>query len=186
MNAVWLSSVLSAAGLQVQEVSGWQTRGRPYTFGPVRGVLCHDTVSCADGGPDPSLQTIIRGRLPPDPDPLPGPLAHLLLGRDAVFHVVAAGFCNHAGAGQWHGIMNGNTSFIGIEAENNGVDEPWPDELMSAYAQGCAAILTHIGASVTMCAGHKEYALPVGRKIDPDFDMDNFRQRVAAYMGGGS
>jgi hypothetical protein len=33
-----------------------------------------------------------------------------------------------------------------------------------------------------MCVGHKEYALPAGRKIDPSFDMIAFRLKVAAFM----
>ena len=35
-----------------------------------------------------------------------------------------------------------------------------------------------------MCCGHKEYALPKGRKPDPTFDMDDFRAQVAAIMAG--
>jgi Putative peptidoglycan binding domain len=35
-----------------------------------------------------------------------------------------------------------------------------------------------------MCCGHKEYALPVGRKPDPTFDMGDFRLQVAAIMAG--
>jgi hypothetical protein len=35
-----------------------------------------------------------------------------------------------------------------------------------------------------MCVGHKEYALPPGRKIDPAFNMVAFRQKVAAFMQG--
>src|SRR5262249_23708157 len=34
------------------------------------------------------------------------------------------------------------------------------------------------------CAGHKEYALPKGRKDDPDFDMNAFRLSVAAIVDG--
>ena len=35
-----------------------------------------------------------------------------------------------------------------------------------------------------MCAGHKEYALPHGRKDDPNFDMVMFRKDVAKLMLG--
>ena len=35
-----------------------------------------------------------------------------------------------------------------------------------------------------MACGHKEYALPVGRKNDPTFDMNDFRLQVAAIMSG--
>ena len=37
-----------------------------------------------------------------------------------------------------------------------------------------------------MCCGHKEYALPPGRKTDPTFDMDDFRFKVGLIMSGGA
>lgn len=179
-NATWLAVVLRDAGCKVLELAGWQTRGRPGGFGPVEGVLCHDTAARKGSK---ALGEVLHGRLPPDPNPLPGPLAHLYLGRDCVFTVVAAGRCNHAGPGRWQGVTSGNTHFIGIEAENDGLaDDPWPDAMIEEYARGCAAILRHIGADPIMCGGHKEYALPAGRKVDPSFDMVAFRLKVAAFM----
>jgi hypothetical protein len=56
---------------------------------------------------------------------------------------------------------------------------------MDAYKRGVAAILKKLGADASMCAGHKEYALPPGRKTDPDFDMGKFRADVDALMKGG-
>lgn len=47
-----------------------------------------------------------------------------------------------------------------------------------------AAILKHIGRSAEFCCGHKEYALPKGRKPDPLFDMDAFRSSVAGIVSG--
>jgi hypothetical protein len=177
-NATWLASALRGAGCKVTELAGWQTRGRPGAFGPVKGILCHHTAGPRVGNA-PSLGIITNGR----PD-LPGPLSHLHLARDGTFSVIAAGRCNHAGPGEWHGVISGNTNFIGIEAENVGDGtDPWPAEQMEAYAKGCAAILSHIGAPAIMCAGHKEYAQPHGRKIDPSFDMTAFRSMVTAYMG---
>lgn len=177
MNAIWLGDVLRGAGFDPTELAGWQTAGRPGGFGPAQGILCHHTAGPLTGNA-PSLQTVVNGR----PD-LPGPLAHLHLARDGTYTVVAAGRCNHAGMGSWQGVTFGNTYFIGIEAENAGTDEdPWPDVQYEAYAKGCAAILNHIGADVIMCAGHKEYALPPGRKCDPSFEMDAFRDKVSAYM----
>ena len=35
-----------------------------------------------------------------------------------------------------------------------------------------------------MCCGHREYALPHGRKDDPTFNMNDFRAQVAAIMAG--
>lgn len=173
----WLADVLRASGCTVQEIAGWQTRGRA-EMGAVRGVLCHHTAGPKSGNA-PSLNLIVHGR----PD-LAGPLSHLHLARDGTLSVIAAGRCNHAGAGTWHGVTTGNSSFIGIEAENMGTAaDPWPDVQMEAYARGVAAILKHIGAGPEMCVGHKEYALPHGRKIDPSFDMTAFRQRVGQFMG---
>ncbi len=176
---VWLPDVLKDAGLKVAEVPGWETRGRS-EMGPVRGVMCHHTAGPLNGNM-PSLGIVRDGR-----NDLPGPLSQLCLGRDGTFFVVAAGRANHAGRGEYKGITSGNSSFIGIEAENTGLDNdsPWPEVQMDAYARGCAAILSHVGAGAIMCCGHKEFGLPRGRKIDPNFDMDAFRQAVSGSMDG--
>jgi N-acetylmuramoyl-L-alanine amidase-like protein/putative peptidoglycan binding protein len=178
----WLPEVLEDAGLKVVEQPGWRTRGRG-DVGIIRGVMCHHTAGPSDGIM-PSLDIVINGR----PD-LPGPLAQLCLGRDGTFFVVAAGRANHAGEGQWQGIATGNSSFIGIEAENTGYAtgpqaDPWPPIQLDAYRRGVAALLKKIGADALMCCGHKEYALPAGRKCDPVFDMSEFRRQVAAIMAG--
>ena len=179
----WLADVLLAAGLKVAEQPGWKNRGRG-DVGPIKGVICHHTAGPKTGNM-PSLGTVINGR----PD-LAGPLSQLCLGRDGTYYVVAAGRCNHAGVGNWQGFTNGNANFIGIEAENTGfktganADFPWPDVQMDAYRRGVAAILKKIRANAIMAAGHKEYALPLGRKNDPTFDMNEFRSQVAAIMAG--
>jgi peptidoglycan hydrolase-like protein with peptidoglycan-binding domain len=142
--------------------------------------MCHHTATNAPGNM-PSLRLLIEGR-----SDLAGPLAQLGLGRDGTFYIIAAGRANHAGAGQWEGIATGNSSFIGIEAENDGVNESWPAVQMDAYQRGVAAILKKIGAGANMCCGHKEYASPQGRKTDPDFDMPAFRREVAAFLSGKS
>lgn len=100
--------------------------------------------------------------------------------------MIAAGRCNHAGKGSWKGVANGNSNFIGIEAQNTGLpnDFPWPIVQIDAYHHGVAAILKHINQTSDFCAGHKEYATPHGRKSDPDFDMGVFRSTVAAIMKG--
>jgi peptidoglycan hydrolase-like protein with peptidoglycan-binding domain len=176
----WLAQVLVDAGLKVAEQPGWKDRGRG-DVGPIKGVISHHTAGSKNGNM-PSLRVITEGR-----DDLPGPLAQLGLGRDGSYFVVAAGRCNHAGAGNWQGTSTGNTNFIGIEAENTGLpDDPWPLIQMDAYRRGVAAILQKIRANPIMCAGHKEYALPHGRKDDPSFDMNDFRMQVAAIMSGNA
>jgi hypothetical protein len=176
----WLSDVLVNAGLKVAEQPNWQDRGHG-DVGTLRGVVCHHTAGPLTGNM-PSLGVVTNGR----PD-LSGPLAQLCLGRDGTYYVVAAGRAYHAGPGSWQGITTGNTNFLGIEAENTGFTngpnaDPWPSVQMDAYRRGVAAILTRISASAMMCCGHKEYA--PGRKIDPTFDMDDFRRQVAAIIGG--
>lgn len=175
----WLEQVLLDAGLKVAPVQGWLERGHG-DMGEVMGVMCHHT-----GGPPngnmASLDTVISGR----PD-LSGPLAQLALGRDGGYYVIAAGRCYHAGEGIWQGIRYGNSCFIGIEAENTGrADDPWPHVQIDAYQRGVAAILKRLQRNAMYCVGHKEYALPKGRKPDPaGIDMDDFRRKVGAILDG--
>jgi hypothetical protein len=175
----WMRDRLLEAGLKVAEVPGWQVRGRA-EMGTVRGVMVHHT-----GGPRvgnmPSLGTLQHGR----PD-LPGPLCNLGLGRDGAFYLVAAGRANHAGEGLWRGVTTGNSSFIGIEAENTGGanDTPWPVVQRDALVRGCAALLESIGAGPEWVVGHREYALPAGRKPDPLIDLHALRRDVATALAG--
>ncbi|MCU0868589.1 MAG: N-acetylmuramoyl-L-alanine amidase [Burkholderiales bacterium] len=176
----WMPAVLEAAGLKVAEEPGWRTRGHG-DMGDVKGVLCHHTGGARTGNM-PSLRVVVTGRAD-----LPGPLSQLCLGRDGTWYVVAAGRCFHAGAGRWRDETRGNTSFIGVEAENTGrADDPWPEVQMDAYRRGVAALLRHLGRSADWCVGHKEFALPVGRKPDPSFDMPAFREAVARWMADPS
>lgn len=179
----WMPSVLKAAGLKVALVDGWQDRGRG-DMGRIAGVLCHHTAGAAEGNM-PSLGVLVDGRAATGTTPaLAGPLAQLGLGRDGTYYVIAAGRCNHAGRGQWNGVATGNTSFIGIEAENTGLGQAWPPVQFEAYWRGVAALLMHEGLDAFCCAGHKEYALPPRRKMDPSFDMEDFRAKVAQVIAG--
>jgi peptidoglycan hydrolase-like protein with peptidoglycan-binding domain len=170
---------MQSAGLKVALVPGWEERGRGDVH-EILGVICHHTGGQRHGNM-PSLRTLVDGR-----SDLRGPLAQLGLGRDGTYYVIAAGRCNHAGAGIWNGVSNGNSNFIGIEAENTGGsdDFPWPAVQMDAYHRGVAAILKHVGQSARGCAGHREYARPIGRKKDPIFDMEHFRSAVSGILEG--
>lgn len=176
---IWMPEVLLSAKLKVALVDGWEERGTR-DVDRILGTLCHHTGGRPDGNM-PALHTLVHGR-----SGLAGPLAQLGLGRDGTFYVVAAGRANHAGSGVWRGVTTGNGSFIGIEAENTGKanDQPWPAIQIDAYQRGVAALLARLGLSADACAGHKEYALPRGRKVDPSFDMLGFRANVAAIMEG--
>jgi hypothetical protein len=178
----WLAQVLRNAGLTVVEIDGWQSRGHG-DMAKIQGALLHHTAEQIDSDTKPVLKVLTEGRpASPGVKPLSGPLCHLALGQDGIYYVIAAGAAYHAGPGNWRGVTDGNAHFIGIEAENNGIGEAWPDVQLDAFARGCAAIAKFCSFGVDMVAGHKEYALPHGRKIDPNFDMGAFRQRVAGFM----
>lgn len=170
--ATWIAQKLRGYGVNVVEVAGWQTRGSE-TFNP-RGVVCHHTA----GGPGeaPSLKICINGR-----SDLPGPLANIVLGRSGTAYVIAAGRANHAGTGGYRGLT-GNSSVFGIEAENNGIGEPWPAAQVDAYVKIVAALCDGANINADMVCGHKEWA--PSRKVDPrGIDMNDFRNSVRAAIG---
>lgn len=177
----WLPGVLRKAGLTVVEIKGWQDRGHG-DMGKIKGAMIHHTAEKIDDDKKPALELLTNGRKAgKGVKALLGPLCNLGQGQDGVFYMIAAGLAWHAGPGLWQGISTGNGSFIGIEPENNGLGEAWPPIQIECLARGSATILRYINAPVIMCVGHKEYALPKGRKIDPNFDMVSFRKMIAGY-----
>jgi hypothetical protein len=170
-----LASVLRAAGSAVVEAPGWQTRGRAWSSKP-HGFIAHHT-----GGGDnvaASVALVRDGR-----SDLPGPLSQFVLTPAGEWHIIAAGRSNHAGPGRWQGITSGNSEMLGCEAMNRGDGKDvWEIEQMNSYARGAAALAEHFGFPALNVCGHKEWALPKGRKIDPTFDMPAFRTLVADIM----
>ena len=166
---------LTASGIEVHFEPGWQQRGRPGSFDP-RGVVCHHTATSRQAPGDyPSLGIVRDGR-----SDLPGPLAQFGLGRSGRVLVIAAGKANHAGPGGFRGL-SGNNSVWGIEAENDGVGQPWGDAQLDAYVRLAAALARHTGFGADMVAAHREWN--PRDKIDPTgIDMDDFRARVAAVL----
>lgn len=176
-----LPSILRAAGLTVVEVDGWRTRGRPAStggFDPV-GCLVHHTATSRASSDEAVVRLLVGGR-----SDLPGPLCHLGLARDGTVYVIAAGRANHAGEARSSGSVaagDGNSLYIGIEAFNDGRGEPWPAVQYDAYVLLAAVLSVKVtGNSVNTVRGHKETS--VTGKVDPLFDMDGFRRRVAATM----
>ena len=171
---LWIPQVLRDAGLTVYEEEGWETRGTG-TFDPI-GVMWHHTATPPSWSSRQLTNLLVRGHAS-----LRGPLCQLQLNRDGVYIVIAAGRGNHAGNGSWPTIRLGNTQTIGIEAANDGVGEPWPQEQVDAYIIGTAALLKYMGQPVQNVLGHKEWA--PSRKIDPrGLDMDEMRSKVQAVL----
>lgn len=182
MKDVGLVAHLRKWGLKVEEKDGWRHRGRPYNFYP-KAIIAHHTASGAQSGNFASEGIVTSGR-----SDLPGPLCQVLLGRDGTVKLIADGYSNHAGYGGPRAGMpenQGNTYSIGIEAENNGVGEPWGKAQLNAYYRLCAALLVWIGQNdARQVIGHKEWA--PGRKIDPaGIDMNRFRAQVQLALQQG-
>lgn len=174
MRHLWLPHVARQAGLTVVEHTGWASRGQD--AGDVRVIVAHHTATPAVAPGDlPTLDILLHGR----PD-LPGPLCHYGLSRSGVVHVIAAGKANHAGKGRWASVTT-SINTLGIEAEHSGVG-PWPAVQLDAYDRLVAAILRHCDLPVARFCGHKEWALPPGRKTDPSFDMAAARRRVGLLL----
>jgi hypothetical protein len=90
--------------------------------------------------------------------------------------VITDGRANHAGAGAWPWIDDGNGELVGLELENDGLGEPWTPGLMAIAVKVAARLCTVLGVELVL--GHKEWA--PGRKPDPSFDMHAFRTAVTA------
>lgn len=173
---IWLTGlakVIARSGYPVVEVPGWETRGYGGGLDALEGIVCHHTaMPWTRSGDYPSLAVVRDGR-----SDVPGPLCNLGLGRSGTWYVVAAGRANHAGRVRDQRFSNPRS--IGIEAEAAGTGDPrdWPAVQMDSYARGVAALMAADGIPAK---GHKEVCDPVGRKIDPSFDMNAFRSRVSA------
>lgn len=170
-----LDKVLSDAGLRVVTAGGWKTRGyKNMGLSSVRGIVLHHTATAwtkaNEGDSYPSYTVVKDGRAD-----LPGPLAQLGLGRDGTWYVLAAGYANHVGTAA---VGETNSVCLGIEAEASGTGDKrdWPTVQYDAYVTGVRALYDHYGAN--FIKGHKEVALPKGRKSDPSFDMVKFRDAV--------
>jgi LysM repeat protein len=174
----WMKDALRKNGLKVKAVAGWASRGRPFSFSP-RAVVFHHTASRRTSGPAPSLGVCVKGRAD-----VPGPLCHLMIGRDGTVFLVAAGRANHAGlGGPFRNIPEDsmNSFAIGVEVENDGVGERWSKELLEVCDRVFATLLVGLRRTPSWLIGHKEWA--PGRKIDPgNLEMGEYRRRVRAEI----
>lgn len=175
-----LDRVAKSTGRPVELVDGWETHGHG-PMNSVKSIICHHTAGPNNGKNYPSYNTVRNGR-----PGLPGPLAQLGIGRDGTIYVFGAGVAYHAG--KVTSTKYNNWNALGIEAENNGTGEKWGDELMESYVLLVRALIDEFKLPLSAVLGHKEVCKPRGRKIDPNFDMDEFRAAVKRgywKKGGG-
>lgn len=184
---LWLPDKLAEWGVPYQLVDGWERRGADDIDARIV-VGHHDAFRSSIPG-----DAVVRGMVNGRPD-LAGPLCNLWIDDDwdltaepgdPIVYVIASGRSNNAGAGTWAG-WSGNPRTVGIEARNNGLGEIWSARMRYVYELCSAAVLDGLGQPASMWCGHKEYARPLGRKIDPaGIDCNDFRDRVAALLASG-
>ncbi len=163
-----LAAVLRAAGLDVTEQDGWQTRAR--SSGGFDGnrpwcIMWHHAASA----PGASTESVANYASYGD---TATPVCNLVLGRAGDVIVCAAGATNTNGSGGPIAMSRGtvpadqmNTHAIGIEAVNTGVGEPWPQAQIDAYFAINNALAAAYGLDPADCCTHNVWA--PGRKIDP-------------------
>lgn len=174
-------------GVETLTLKGWATRGSS-NFKPT--IVLDHWIAGARGakpGTRPGLSIVRDGH-----GSLPGPLCQVYLGRAGEAVTVAAGRANHAGYGYWKGVT-GNTGSAGIEAEAAD-NSDWTEEMKKSYPLVNIAILFamwekgHISwnqIASNRVAGHSEFALPKGRKVDINgYTMSDMRSQVAALIPG--
>lgn len=163
----WLPDVLRAAGLEVVEYAGWEARARgsgPYAPDQPSCVMWHHTATVTSPESDAYAMCEASDN---------APVANLLITREGVVWVLAAGATNTNGAGGPYMLSDGvvvpvdsmNTWAVGMEMANDGLGEVWPQRQVDAAFAASNAILRTIGRSLANCLTHYEWA-PT-RKIDP-------------------
>jgi hypothetical protein len=176
-----LGKVLRDAGLDVVEIPGWSSRGRPASTGSFdpRGNLWHHTGGPADGLEYARWLALV-GR-----SDLPAPLCQVSVGRDGTMYLCAAGRANHAGSAKAAGPVpggDGNALYLGWECQNTG-GEGWSTAQYDAMVTAAAATSKHYGWAAVANRAHRETSLT--GKWDPGLlDMDKFRADIADRMEG--
>lgn len=159
-----MANVLRAAGVNVVEVDGWQTRARSsggYADGRPTCVMWHHTASQASPAND--VAYIISADT--------APISNLYLARDGTAHVCAAGASNTNGKGGPFNVSRGtvpadrmNEFAVSIEMANSGVGEPWPQIQIDAAFRASLALTDYLGLLPTDVGTHVAWT---SRKIDP-------------------
>jgi N-acetylmuramoyl-L-alanine amidase len=91
----------------------------------------------------------------------------------------------HSGYSSWKGKFNVNDYSIGIEVLNNGDGKDnWTQSQYNSLAKLTAYLIKKYDIKLDNVIGHKDIALPLGRKIDPadNFDWNLFKNKVRYYL----
>lgn len=170
---------LRAAGLKVVELPGWETFSADSRSFTPYGVMNHHTASSAGSLSDSKLAMLVREHKS----------YNILVGRDGVVFMIAAGRMWHAGRGMGEvaersrlgmapegyaksaGTTNGNTFYYGVSIANAGTRhkdgsevEPVPEEQWEALVIVNAVLQKFLGhTNANTSIHHREWT---SRKVD--------------------
>lgn len=124
-------------------------------------------------------------------DPSADVSSHYVVGKDGtiVQSVPDGKRAWHAGESSFKGRDDVNDFSIGIEIVNLGDGrDPYPDAQYEALADLVAWLMKTYGVPMDRITGHRDVALPRGRKSDPsdNFDRDRLRSMVQARLDGAA
>ncbi|MFZ4261391.1 N-acetylmuramoyl-L-alanine amidase [Sphingobacterium sp. HJSM2_6] len=110
-----------------------------------------------------------------------GVSSHYVIGRDGQIVQMVNDYyrAHHAGAGKWGNDTDLNSSSIGIELDNNGTTDPWPEVQITALVQLLKYLKESYKIPQANFIGHMDYA-PT-RKNDPS----RFPWKTLADQGFG-
>lgn len=93
--------------------------------------------------------------------------SHYVIGRDGKIVQMVNDYlrAHHAGGGMWGNDTDLNSSSIGIELDNNGTTDPWPEEQIDALIKLLDYLKDAYRIPQANFIGHMDYA--PARKIDP-------------------
>ncbi|WP_225874831.1 N-acetylmuramoyl-L-alanine amidase [Pedobacter hiemivivus] len=107
--------------------------------------------------------------------------SHYIVGKDGVVVQMVNDYlrANHAGIGKWGNTSDLNSSSIGIELDNNGINQPFTDAQIKSLVALLDALKKRYNIPTANFIGHSDIA--PGRKNDPK----NFPWKVLAKQGFG-
>lgn len=107
--------------------------------------------------------------------------SHYIVGKDGAVVQMVNDFlrANHAGIGKWGNVSDLNSSSIGIELDNNGIDQPFTDAQIKSLLALLDVLKKRYNIPAANFIGHADIA--PGRKNDPR----NFPWKVFAMKGFG-
>ena len=170
-----------------------KTTGKPMRSGGPLGIVVHHTASSKKSKDENVIQMCIRGV-----NKVPGPLYHYLISSDGTIWQIAGENvkANHAGRGNSSvldgmikgipvkgkattaGKISANSSLVGVSLINDGLGQDIPQAQYDACVDICAYLCDKYGINpLSGVIGHSEWT---SRKVDPTFDMHDFRVQVVS------